>query len=117
MKLSTGKRILPGRKQVFRVEEEGRPVRDLVAGRDEDAPGRPLLRQVMEKGHRVGAGREDLEAARERARRETAALPDALRGLARADPPYPVEVSRALRERQDAIQAALRGDGAGPERS
>jgi len=99
LKTSPGKRILPGRKQVFRREEEGEAVGDVIAGADEDLPGRPLLRRVMAAGRSVDAeaiAATDLEGARERARREIAALPARLRALAPADPPYPVAVSPAL---------------------
>jgi len=107
LKLSPGKRILPGRKQVWRAEEEGRAVGDTITGADESAPGRPLLRQVMAAGRRTQAGHDDLDAAARRARQEVAALPEALRRREPADPPYPVRVSEALRERHDAIQREL----------
>jgi nicotinate phosphoribosyltransferase len=53
LKLSTGKPILPGRKQVFRLEEEGRAFRDVIARAEETLPGRPLLRPVMHGGRRL----------------------------------------------------------------
>lgn len=95
-KFSPGKRILPGRKQIFRVEEGGRAVRDILARHDETHPGRPLLRQVMAGGRRLPAGEDDLAAARARARAEIALLPDRVQKLDAASPPYPVEVSAAL---------------------
>jgi nicotinate phosphoribosyltransferase len=95
-KLSAGKRILPGRKQIFRVEEGGRGVRDILARHDETHPGRPLLRQVMAGGRRLASGEEDLAAARARARTEIALLPERVQENDLADPPYPVEVSPAL---------------------
>lgn len=95
-KLSPAKRILPGRKQIFRVEEGGRAVRDILARHDEVHPGRPLLRQVMAGGERLPEGREELAAARARASAEIALLPDRVQGLEPASPPYPVEVSAAL---------------------
>ena len=110
LKLSPGKRILPGRKQVFRVEEGGEAVRDLLARHDETGPGRPLLRRVMERGELNQAGREeveDLDAARERARQEIGRLPPRIRALARAEPPFPVEVSEALREYQGEVAKAV----------
>jgi len=107
LKLSPGKRILPGRKQVWRAEEDGGAVGDVIAGVDESTTGRPLLRQVMAAGRRTEAGREDLDAAARRAREEVAALPEAVRRREPADPPYPVRVSEALQERHDAIQREL----------
>jgi len=111
VKLSSGKPILPGRKQVFRVEEDGATVRDLIARADEEQPGRPLLRTVMRDGRRLDADDADLAAARERAAREVAALPDTVRGLAPADPGYPVETTDALDAYHDEVkrQAARRG--------
>ncbi|HEX6203754.1 MAG TPA: nicotinate phosphoribosyltransferase, partial [Thermoanaerobaculia bacterium] len=96
LKTSPGKRILPGRKQVFRVEEGGRAVRDVLARADEEGPGRPLLGRVMAGGRVADPAAVDLAASRERARREIAALPPRVRALAPADPPYPVEISERL---------------------
>lgn len=107
LKLSPGKRIHPGRKQIFRVEEGGRAVRDLLAREGEEHPGRPLLVKVMEDGRRLSAGRVSLEAARERARAEIERLPDRLRTLAPADPPYEVRLSQELRAYEERVVEAL----------
>ncbi|MFB6241164.1 MAG: nicotinate phosphoribosyltransferase, partial [Gemmatimonadota bacterium] len=89
LKLSTGKKILPGPKQVYRREEDGRAAGDVVArAGEEDLHGRPLLVPVMEDGRRLDAGRTDLDAARDRARREVGRLPERIRALEPADPPY-----------------------------
>ena len=69
MKLSTGKRTLPGEKQVWRG-----PGGDLLGLREEDQPGEPLLMQVMSGGQRVGAAG-TIETARARFERELAAVP------------------------------------------
>lgn len=110
LKLAPGKKILPGRKQVFRIEEDGRAVRDVIARHDEDLPGRPLLERVMAGGKRLPAGRVSLDEARARAEREVATLPERLRGLGRADPPYPVEVSRGLKDLQDRVVERVEGE-------
>ncbi|HKY59394.1 MAG TPA: nicotinate phosphoribosyltransferase [Gemmatimonadota bacterium] len=96
LKLSPGKPILPGRKQVFRLEEGGLAARDVIARAEEDLPGRPLLVPVMRDGERFSAGRPDLDQARLHAREEIERLPPRIRALEPADPPYPVELSRAL---------------------
>jgi nicotinate phosphoribosyltransferase len=96
LKLSAGKPILPGRKQVFRSEKAGRAVGDVIARADEDLPGRPLLKRVMKGGKALWDEVGDLETARARAKAEIAVLPDAVRGIKTADPPYPVAVSAAL---------------------
>ncbi|HKY60434.1 MAG TPA: nicotinate phosphoribosyltransferase [Gemmatimonadota bacterium] len=96
LKLSPGKPILPGRKQVFRMEEGDLAVGDVIARAEEDLPGRPLLATVMQGGKRVAAGRRGLDEARARAREEIGRLPARVRALERADPPYPVALSPAL---------------------
>lgn len=107
IKLSAGKPILPGRKQVFRREDQGRALDDVIARADEDLPGRPLLQQVMAGGRRL-AEPESLDAMRARARTEITALPPAVRALAPADPPYPVAISAALQADHAAIERKLR---------
>jgi nicotinate phosphoribosyltransferase len=96
LKLSPGKRILPGRKQVFRRERRGVAQGDVIARAQERLTGRPLLVPVMQNGERTPAGRGLLSEARARARDEIARLPERLRGLGRAEPGYPVAVSEGL---------------------
>ncbi|MGH7481864.1 MAG: nicotinate phosphoribosyltransferase [Longimicrobiales bacterium] len=100
LKLSSDKPIQPGSKQVFRVEEAGVAVRDIIARADESLPGRPLLEPVMRRGRRLPAGKVELEAARAYAAERIASLPDRLRGIGPPEPAYPVEVSPRLRELQ-----------------
>mgnify|MGYP000505654088 CR=1 FL=1 len=94
LKLSPGKSVLPGRKQVFRLEEHGVAERDIIARADEQLPGQPLLSLVMRAGERLE--RRDLEAIRRYTRDQIARLPERIRALAPAQPPYPVEISPAL---------------------
>lgn len=96
LKLAPGKPVLPGRKQVFRLEDDGKSVRDVIARETEDLPGRPLLVPVMRDGKRLPGDATDLAAAGARARDEIARLPEPVRAIAPADPPYPVGVSAAL---------------------
>jgi nicotinate phosphoribosyltransferase len=103
LKLSPGKPILPGPKQVFREEIDTVAVKDTIARADEDLPGRPLLVPVMHAGRRLDAGRATLADTRARAAAEINALPSALHTLTPADPAYPVSMSAALR----ALQADL----------
>ncbi|MGH7572283.1 MAG: nicotinate phosphoribosyltransferase [Gemmatimonadota bacterium] len=110
LKLSPGKPILPGRKQVFRVEENGHAVRDVIARAEEDLSGRALLVPVMRDGERLPAGRGDLGEARSRAREEIGRLPARIRGLEPADPPYPVGLSEALERYLDEVaEGAVEG--------
>lgn len=97
LKLSSGKNTLPGRKQVFRQEDErGRALRDVVARAEEALPGRPLLRKVMEAGRRLPAGSEDLERLRRRTSEELRRLPERIRSLEDAEPLYEVNISTEL---------------------
>ncbi len=96
LKLSTGKPVLPGRKQVFRITENERDVRDVIARVDEDLPGRALLVPVMRQGERLKTGCVDLEAVRNYAQQQIARLPQHLRAITPALSPYPVSVSQAL---------------------
>lgn len=97
LKLSEGKGTLPGRKQVFRrYDEAGRMVGDTIAAAGEELDGEPLLGKVMEGGSVIAADGLSLEAARARAAEALDRMPDRLRALDDADPPYPIAVSPAL---------------------
>jgi nicotinate phosphoribosyltransferase len=104
LKLSAGKEVLPGRKQVFRVEHDGLADHDILACHDEPSHGRPLLEQVMRDGVRLPAGRIRLEDSRARAKVEIAGLPPRLRRIQPAQPPYQVVVSRSLAALGDEVR-------------
>jgi nicotinate phosphoribosyltransferase len=101
LKLSTGKELLPGRKQIFRVERDGVAHHDVLGRREEALGGRALLQQVMAGGERHPAGRVSLDEVRACARRELARLPPRLRGLERAS--YVVEISPGLKRDREAL--------------
>lgn len=109
LKLSMGKAVLPGRKQVYRQEEDGIAVKDVIARADEALPGRPLLRPMMRGGKRLEEARVDLQAARAYAQQEIARLPERVRALTPADPPYPVEISRGLVQLQEEVEEEIGG--------
>jgi nicotinate phosphoribosyltransferase len=115
LKLSTGKPILPGRKQVFRIEKDGEDVRDVIGCADEDPVGRPLLVPMMREGKRLSVGKVDLTTARQYAQEQIARLPERVRGITPADLPYPVEVSQKLADLQQRIikELADHGEGSG----
>lgn len=96
VKTSPGKPVLPGRKQVFRMEEGGIATADVIARAGEAAAGRPLLSCVMKAGARADHARETVAEIRDRARRETARLPDDLLALDPVRHPFPVHVSGRL---------------------
>ena len=95
LKLSTGKRTLPGAKQVFRTETEGGAAGDVIARVDETLPGRPLLETVMAGGRRTRPA-PALGALQEGSAAALAKLPDAVKALEPAKDSYAVGVSAAL---------------------
>ena len=104
-KLSEGKRILPEPKQIFRQFTDGVATDDVIALADEPAhEGRPLLHVAMRSGRRLAAP-SPISAIRYEAAAHVATLPQRLRALAAADPPYPVAVSPALARRESEIRA------------
>jgi nicotinate phosphoribosyltransferase len=101
LKLSTGKATLVGPKQVWRRRDDiGAFVEDLIACRDEAAPGaawEPLLEPVMRGGTRLM--RPSLTEIRDRHRREIESMPASLMPLDGATP-YPVHLSEKLQTLQ-----------------
>lgn len=100
-KLSAGKPIYPGRKQVFRTIAEGVFQEDVIACHDESRPGEPLLVKVMEGGRRLG-GPTALSEARRRARAQVASLPADLRALDKVAE-YPLRISERLRQEHERL--------------
>ena len=101
-KRSEGKATWPGATQVWRWSgPDGLIERDLLALADEEAPagGTALLQPAMRAGRRL-APPEPLDALREHAATQLAALPDPLRGLegVAAEQAYPVAVSEPLQQ-------------------
>lgn len=95
LKLSPGKSILPGRKQVFRCGDDGEDTSDLIARASETGPGRPLLEVLMQNGRRT-AGPRPLPELRAETARRIGRLPAGIRANPAALPPYRVDVSAAL---------------------
>lgn len=114
LKLSTGKQTLIGAKQVWRrTGPDGRFAGDVIATRDEPAPGpdyEPLLEPVIGGGTITCSL--DLQEARARHQSEIAKLPPDLLRIAGQRANYPVEVSPSLATRQQAaVEAARRREG------
>jgi nicotinate phosphoribosyltransferase len=107
MKLSSKKVLYPGRKQVFRLDECGRMVRDVIVRHDEGHEGTPLLRPVMRGGVRLAGGRTCLDESRAYARRELGRLPEALASLSVAEAPYRLDLSPALQADLEALRREL----------
>ena len=107
VKLSPGKETLPGRKQIFRTIESGVITRDVLALRDEQLAGAPLLRPVMRAGRHLPPER-SLAETRSYAAEQRAMLAPELRALERAAVAFPVEISPRLRSEQARVAASLR---------
>ena len=95
-KRSEGKATWPGRKQVYRYRDgQGRLAYDLLTLEADPHPGEPLIKPVMRVGKRV-ASPEPLSHMRDRVAEGLASLPERLRSLEQATPPYEVRVSEAI---------------------
>ncbi|MGM0553490.1 MAG: nicotinate phosphoribosyltransferase [Pseudomonadota bacterium] len=108
LKLSSGKPILPGPKQVFRLTQAGYYAGDTIAAADEHLPGEPLLHTVMQDGRRYSGHVRDLDQMRAFTTAELQRLPTAIRTIAPAATPYPVAVSATLQARQEAVAREVR---------
>ncbi len=95
IKLSAGKKTLPGRKQVYRQPgEDGKYARDVIALEGEEIEGRGLLELAVKDGERARE-RPALKETRQYALNEVAKLPDALKGV-RVENPFEVAVAPRL---------------------
>lgn len=110
MKLSTGKRSLPGRKQVFRQFRDGVATKDVIARHGETLPGVPLLQPVMVSGRRVAAQSCALSQIRAYASEQLAALPPKLRALRRHER-YDVAISDELARYEQETRDRLNAQG------
>ncbi|HEY8063261.1 MAG TPA: nicotinate phosphoribosyltransferase [Methylosinus sp.] len=115
MKLSPGKRNLPGRKQIFRLFHDGVAVRDVIAREEERYSGVPLLEPVMRDGEIIDRGQSLLDI-RDHARAAMAALPADMRSLAPCASPYPVTISVGLADYERRVEASLARETRSPAR-
>ncbi len=107
-KLSTGKPVLPGRKQVFRRHAYGQARSDVIASRNEQLDGEPLLQLLLRDGRPVALAERSLDEIRQYAAAALASLPETVRAITPADPPFPVVVSERLRQRHAEVVARIR---------
>ena len=107
-KLSSGKPILPGRKQVFRRDPAERHGGDVIGRFDEHLDGRPLMEMVMRGGRRLRPAL-DLEAVRAHAARELAGLPRDVTAVEGPVVPYRVTVSAALERDHEEVRRRMGG--------
>lgn len=106
-KRSTGKATWPGRKQVWRrFGPDGKMAGDVLSCDDDSQVGDKLLKPVMRGGARLE--RPSLDEIRDHARRNLAALPDALRRL-ETGVVYPVQIADALVRLADEVDRRTSG--------
>jgi nicotinate phosphoribosyltransferase len=97
MKLSKDKITLPGRKQVYRFQDDQRFFRkDIIALADEIVGGEPLLVKVIENG-KLNYRQPSLNEIRAKASDSLSKLPAEFKPLTNA-PLFPVELSEKLQE-------------------
>ncbi len=113
-KASEDKVTFPHRKQVYRLQSEGRFQKDLLARWDEPLPdefvdSRPLLELFLRRG-RLCRDLPDVHEIRERTREQLGRLPLTLLNL-HATEPYQVDISRELRRTLETLRARyVQGD-------
>jgi len=101
LKLSSGKKTLVDRKQVYRHWADGRLERDTIALRGEHLDGEPLLELVMKDGKRLKEP-EPLEASQKRFQEQFKALDDKYKAIREPDR-YPVHLSAELETLQTQV--------------
>jgi nicotinate phosphoribosyltransferase len=103
LKLSAGKASWPGKKQIFRRTDSGKIQGDIIALRNENLPGEPLLREVMRAGQ-LCAPLPTLAEMRDVLAADLAQLSDPIKAI-RAPGRLPVEISAKLIALRDEIAA------------
>lgn len=114
IKASSNKSTWPGPKQVWRRMDQGRMSGDTVTAADEPAPeaSEPLLQPAIRAGEPCSGALPALQTVRDRAARDLAALPEAIRSVLPAGDSYPVVISDRLESRkQQLIQAYWSDEG------
>jgi nicotinate phosphoribosyltransferase len=97
-KLSQGKLIYPGRKQVFRTIKNGRIDHDLIGLFHKPQEGDKLLQAAMIKGKRTLLGTSGLEEDRQRSLAAQQMIPKDLLSLAKSAKPYPISFSETIQQ-------------------
>ena len=95
IKLSEGKKTLPGKKQIYRqVDENGTYQKDIIALETEEVGGSPLLELVVKEGTRART-KPELSQTRQYCLDEVAKLPDYLKQT-RVQKQYELELAPQL---------------------
>jgi len=106
MKLSSGKTIYPGAKQVFRKFQDGRMVDDIIGTDDEQLEGQPLLQPVMRGGRRLPGSSPLISKTRDYAKKQFEQLPDSLKAIDKAKSAYEVHVSDRLEQQRREVASS-----------
>lgn len=106
IKLSSEKRTYPGKKQVYRAEENGKYAYDVLALENENIAGTPLLEKIVENGRRVNP-RRDLQEIRQYTLEEVAKLPEEIKQVQVGQ--YQVRISPKLTELVNALTNQYNG--------
>lgn len=110
LKLSSGKPVLPGEKQVFREAGDSFS-QDTIARAQEQLPGEPLLKEVMQNGKRLPSHQRGIEEIRKYAQQQLKQLPGYVSSLSRNGKSYPAEISDKLANYQKEITEQLKQGG------
>jgi len=110
LKLSSGKPVLPGEKQVFRETKDGQFSQDTIARCDEQLPGHPLLQKVMTKGKRLPSHQRDFEKICEYAQQQLQQLPPSIRTIEKSDF-YQVHIGDRLSDYQQQVTEQVKKGG------
>lgn len=96
IKLSKNKQSLPGKKQIYRQEVEGKYVRDIIAFENENTSGKALLEKVVSGGNRISE-RRSLDEIRTYSLGEVAKLSDDLKQV-QVSNHYQIEIAPKLKD-------------------
>ena len=107
LKLSTEKKSYPGRKQVYRIEENGKFTHDVLALEDEIIEGTPLLEKVVENGERI-VPRRDLNEIRKYCLEQVAKIPQTVREI-KATYTYELRISPRLKNLTEDLERKYGG--------
>ncbi|MEM2487778.1 MAG: nicotinate phosphoribosyltransferase [Thermoproteota archaeon] len=106
MKIAENEKItLPGAKQVFRIEENGKYIKDIIGLSNEDLEGKKKLVKIFKDGKLVYR-LPSLDEIREKAQIELSKLPEEYKRI-RNPATYPVEISRELSRLTDKVRMSL----------
>lgn len=109
MKLSENKATLPGVKQIYRVCENGKYVRDVISLEGEVIDGKSLLVPIVRQGELI-YNLPTLQELRQYCLEERAKLPDACRRITGFER-YPVSISDKLQALTQKLTEKYRGGG------